>query len=146
MNTIYELFQKEKQTNINQFYRAHKYIVSCSRRDEIWVARVSTTIVACGFIRPYVDSCKSQSYRLLRSVLVSPEYRSQGVASKLLSTIFINDHPETYTLCVSELIPLYRKFGFEVVTGNIENEALPKAWQKEIKKGLNLLLRPSAHS
>ena len=60
-------------------------------------------------IRPYSDC------RELGSVVVLPNYRGGGIARQLIETLLAKEAGDVYLDCERSKIPLYTRFGFEVI-------------------------------
>jgi ribosomal protein S18 acetylase RimI-like enzyme len=67
--------------------------------------------VGIGQVKPHRDGSKE-----VASLVVDPELRGRGIASRLMSRL-IQDHPiPLWLVCRSELVEFYRRFGFQAVT------------------------------
>jgi amino-acid N-acetyltransferase len=67
-------------------------------------------VIGCGQVKPHSDGTNE-----LASIAVLPEWRNKGVARRIIEYL-LEQHPgRIYLTCQSQLGPLYRKFGFEVV-------------------------------
>jgi N-acetylglutamate synthase-like GNAT family acetyltransferase len=67
-------------------------------------------IIGCGQLKPHYDGSVEIS-----SIAVLPEWRGKGVARRVIEYLLAQHPGQLYLTCRSELGPLYRKFGFEVV-------------------------------
>ena len=131
--------QAANQRDINQFYRLHRLNVNCHRGDEIVVVGDGTDIIGCGFNRVYKSLNNDRQDWLMRSLFINQAYRNQGLGTELVRALSAHHQGPLFTLCQIPLVPFYQQAGFEQCKphGN-----LPIVWQKDIKKGLSLLLRP----
>ncbi|WP_440055178.1 GNAT family N-acetyltransferase [Pseudoalteromonas sp. T1lg65] len=96
---------------VNKFYNLHRARGRAARHDQIWVAKVGSSIIAACRIQPV------ESYWLIVGVLVAPKYRKQGIASALLAQATIQFRQENhdkplYTFCYSHLILFYKALNF----------------------------------
>jgi amino-acid N-acetyltransferase len=74
-------------------------------------------VIGCAQIKPHRDGSQE-----LASLVVTPEWRGQGVARAIIERL-LRDHPgEMYLMCRSSLGPLYKKFGFR----EVEQNEMPK--------------------
>lgn len=120
---------------VNHFYKYHKQNVSCHLQDQIAITENEMgMILGTAFIRCYAE------YNLMRSLLVAPNCRRQGIATELVTALLTSVDTDVYLTCRSEFIEFYRKFNFVVRQNN--NECLPNIILKEHKKGLTIMYRP----
>jgi amino-acid N-acetyltransferase len=91
----------------------------------IWSARINPTglnwrhflvavdsegnLIACGQIKPHTGGLSE-----LASIAVQQEFRSMGIARRIIEQL-LRENPFTlYLYCRSQLQPFYEKFGFSV--------------------------------
>lgn len=67
-------------------------------------------VIGCGQIKHHADGSEE-----LASIAVLPEWRSKGVARRIIGRLLENHPGRLYLTCRSALVPMYQKFGFEVV-------------------------------
>lgn len=72
----------------------------------------SGEVVACAQIKPHRDGSQE-----LASLVVSPEYRGQGIARLIMEHLIQHHAGDLYLMCRASLGAFYRKFGFEAVAG-----------------------------
>ncbi|MFN2148306.1 MAG: GNAT family N-acetyltransferase, partial [Anaerolineales bacterium] len=70
----------------------------------------SGDIVGCVQTRPHRGGARE-----LASLYVRPEWRRRGVGARLVQAILERESPPLWLTCRSELVPFYRRFGFEPV-------------------------------
>ena len=90
---------------INKFYKSQKYNRTASREDTVWVAKSDSTIIA-GCIFKQVFGCQ-----FLTGVFVCPEFRSKGVARKLLTNA-LKEQQQVITFPIAALASFYTGLGF----------------------------------
>jgi N-acetylglutamate synthase-like GNAT family acetyltransferase len=67
-------------------------------------------VIGCGQVKPHSDGSIE-----LASIAVLPDWRSKGVARRIIEYL-LEQHPgRIYLTCQSELGPMYQKFGFQVI-------------------------------
>ena len=124
-----------QQKAVNQFFKRYKTNVSCHSRDLVFYAENGFHgIVAAVLLRLIPNTDKY----LLRSLYVAPEYRSKGIARALCEFVLLNHGESCWTLCKPELADFYQSLGFIVTT----QAPVSTAVEKQIKKGLILMIRP----
>ena len=65
-------------------------------------------VIGCGQIKPHQDgSCE------LASLVIDPDYRSQGIARTLIERLIGIHEGDLYLMCRASLGGFYEKFGFE---------------------------------
>lgn len=67
-------------------------------------------VVGCGQLKPH-----GKEVLELASVVVSHEYRNQGVGRAIIEHLLVNSPRPLYLMCRSRLEPLYEKFGFRAI-------------------------------
>jgi len=67
-------------------------------------------VIGCGQVKPHSDGSIE-----LASIAVLPEWRNHGIARRIIEYL-LEQHPgRIYLTCQSQLGPMYRKFGFQVL-------------------------------
>jgi N-acetylglutamate synthase-like GNAT family acetyltransferase len=67
-------------------------------------------VIGCGQVKLHSDGTSE-----LASIAVLPEWRSKGVAHRIIEYL-LEQHPgRMYLTCQSQLGPMYQKFGFQVI-------------------------------
>jgi N-acetylglutamate synthase-like GNAT family acetyltransferase len=67
-------------------------------------------VIGCGQVKPHSDGSIE-----LASIAVLPDWRSKGVARRIIEYL-LEQHPDRiYLTCQSDLGPMYQKFGFQVI-------------------------------
>jgi amino-acid N-acetyltransferase len=106
-------------------------------RDLVWDAHLNPTgldwrrfvvgvnargvVIACAQIKPHRDGSQE-----LASLVVSPEYRGNGIARKLMEHLIRHHTGDLYLMCRASLGGFYRKFGFSAV----DVEEMPPYFQR----------------
>lgn len=133
-----------RQRELNKFYKKHKQNVSCNLSDKVYISTSECNEIVAAVI---VRSLPNTQKHLLRSLFVSSEYRNKGIASSLCRFAISNQVEAVFTLFEPELLALYTNLGFQRVNAvdwqALENE--PQI-QKQIKKGLLLMSKPSQNN
>ncbi len=91
-----------RQVNINPTGLSWKRFVVAVDTDE--------TIIGCGQVKPHKDGSQE-----LASIAVLPEWRSQGIARRIIEDLLAHYPGRLYLMCRSTLEPLYQKFGFQAI-------------------------------
>ncbi|MBQ4850797.1 GNAT family N-acetyltransferase [Pseudoalteromonas sp. MMG012] len=91
---------------INKFYQQFSVRGRATKQDQCWVVK-STEIIAGCLIQSKDDAL------LLSTVFVHPEYRSQGFAKSLLTSVLQSQNEVLYTFSYRKLDGFYRQLGFE---------------------------------
>ena len=66
-------------------------------------------VIACGQIKPHAGNLLE-----LASIAVRPEFRSMGIARKIIGQLLDETPSPHYLYCRSQLQPFYERFGFSV--------------------------------
>ncbi|CAM4097001.1 GNAT family N-acetyltransferase [Pseudoalteromonas byunsanensis] len=90
---------------INKFYQRHKGRGRAIKQDQNWVVKAPEIIAACR-----VQHKEGELF--LSSVLVSEEYRNQGVACTLLAQVIAYQNSTLYTFAYRHLLGFYQRLGF----------------------------------
>ena len=67
-------------------------------------------VIGCGQVKPHRDGSRE-----LASLVVCKPWRNQGVARALIDALTEHEMKPLWLTCASDLVPFYRKFGFEEV-------------------------------
>lgn len=135
MSIQYTLCSPSQQKLANKFYKKFKTNVSCNLNDKVYCALTSEgEVVGAVMIR----AIETRPEYLLRSLYVNPEHRGQGIASSLCKLALKSHNSACFTLCEPSLLNFYQVLGFNVSNERVDSVAI----NKQIKKGLSLLLRP----
>lgn len=67
-------------------------------------------VIGCAQIKSHRDGSQE-----LASLVVSPDYRGQGIARSLVARLTSNHEGDLYLTCGSSLGEFYEKFGFELI-------------------------------
>jgi N-acetylglutamate synthase-like GNAT family acetyltransferase len=70
---------------------------------------LNNKIIGCGQMKPH-----SGGLLELASIAVRPEYRSLGIARRIIEQLIMENPTTLYLYCRSRLQPFYEKFGFTV--------------------------------
>lgn len=97
-----------------------------------WIVEYQGWAVACGKVVPH------KSYVVLCNVVVSPEYRQQGIGSFLVSSIAQKTRLPLYLACMPERLTFYRRLGFV----KVEPQSLNSDLRRELGLTLNSKLLP----
>ena len=136
---ITSLYKQNNQRQINHFYRNQGRSVSCNNNDIIATITFNGCYIGAGFIRQSKSKTGDNYFALLRSILIAEPYRHQGAGSQIVNLLLDNCNNDVFTICETNLKKYYEKFGFRQIE---LPKTSPKSWEKEIKKGLILMIRP----
>ncbi|MBW8012590.1 MAG: GNAT family N-acetyltransferase [Chloroflexi bacterium] len=90
-------------------------------------------VVGCGQLKPHRDGSVE-----LASIVVTPKWRSRGVARAIIEHLITAHDGALYLLCQSSLGSMYEKFGFET----LDPQEMPKFFRRVSKlAGLTDVLR-----
>jgi N-acetylglutamate synthase-like GNAT family acetyltransferase len=78
-------------------------------------------VIGCGQLKPH-----GRETLELASIVVSSEYRKQGVGRAIIEHLLAESPRPLYLMCRSRLEPLYEKFGFRA----IDYEDMPRYFQR----------------
>lgn len=96
-------------TTIKRMIRAERLDPSSLDWQNFLVAEQDAQIIGIGQIKPYPD------YQELGSLLVLPNYRSQGIAAGLIEALEAKAQRPLYLLCERKMQPYYARFGYQVI-------------------------------
>lgn len=95
---------------VDRFYRNHGYKVKCTRHERVFVLEAESG----GFIAAVRLVPQSSGHFWLRNMLVAPEYRGHGLATRLLNEFRPVIFPwGCYCFALPHLTNLYQQMGFE---------------------------------
>jgi len=106
---VIKQLESVKTPLINKFYTLYKVRGRANKQDQLWVAYDNHTMIA---------ACRLQhkpTFLFLSTVFVAPEYRSTGVATKLLSTLLNQQADAVYTFAYQHITDFYQSLGFNQV-------------------------------
>lgn len=78
-------------------------------------------VIGCGQIKPH-----GADIREMASIAVSPEYRGQGIARKIIEELLRKTSRPLYLMCMAHNGRMYEKFGFETIS----YEQMPRYFQR----------------
>jgi N-acetylglutamate synthase-like GNAT family acetyltransferase len=78
-------------------------------------------VIGCGQLKPHGKETIE-----LASIVVSSEYRNQGVGRAIIEHLLVGSPRPLYLMCRSRLEPLYEKFGFRAIA----YEDMPRYFQR----------------
>ena len=81
-------------------------------------------VIGCGQLKPHGKETLE-----LASIVVSSEYRNQGVGRAIIEHLLVESPRPLYLMCRSRLEPLYEKFGFRAIA----YEDMPRYFQRIAK-------------
>ena len=118
MNLIFRQAIKADKKEIKRFYKKQQYSAKFMGLDHCFIAEKDTIIIASVIISKLTDN--NQQY-FLHALAVDRSYQNQGLASKLLkyatNHIATKEQPTAIVcFCNPDLIPLYQKTGFNLLT------------------------------
>ena len=85
-------------------------------------------VIACGQVKPHGADIQEMA-----SIAVSPAYRGQGIARKIIEGLLGKTSRPVYLMCMGHNGPMYEKFEFK----SIPYEQMPRYFQR-IKKIFNI--------
>ncbi|MBQ4832864.1 GNAT family N-acetyltransferase [Pseudoalteromonas sp. MMG010] len=94
---------------VNKFYANYSVRGRAKKHDDVWVVYHNFEIVAACRIQNKSD------FLFLSTVFVAPDYRLQGLAKKLLSSVLLHYSDVIYTFAYTPLIHFYTELGFNQV-------------------------------
>jgi N-acetylglutamate synthase-like GNAT family acetyltransferase len=100
-------YQLSETRVLNHFYKLNKDKARAKPNDLMYAA-ISNDKTPCAALRllPY------EQFLFLRSVLTSPDYRGQGIASALIQYAINQNSCPIYTLPTPLAVSLYKRLGF----------------------------------
>ncbi|MFJ2981089.1 MULTISPECIES: GNAT family N-acetyltransferase [unclassified Pseudomonas] len=90
---------------LNHFYKQHGSRMRAAGDGELWVAR-SGEVIAGLSLSPVAGG------HWLTGLLVAPQWRSQGVAARLVEAALAQAHGCTWLFCHPDLQAFYQRLGF----------------------------------
>jgi len=81
-------------------------------------------VIGCGQLKPHGKETLE-----LASIVVSSEYRNQGIGRAIIEHLLAESPRPLYLMCRSRLKPLYEKFGFRAIA----YEDMPRYFQRIAK-------------
>jgi GNAT superfamily N-acetyltransferase len=104
---------------VNKFYTQHRVRGRANKQDQVWVAYYNQNIVA---------ACRVQDktqFLFLSTLFVASQYRSKGLAKKLLLSLLKQQNKMVYTFAYKNIADLYYAIGFDsLLTCNPQLSAL----------------------
>jgi amino-acid N-acetyltransferase len=95
-------------------------------------------VIGCGQVKPVPGGVRE-----LASIVVKPRWRGKGVARALIERLMRESGPPLWLTCTSELVSLYRRFGFEEST----EQETPRYFRRlqRLAKVFGLLIGPGRY-
>ncbi|UTA47861.1 GNAT family N-acetyltransferase [Simiduia sp. 21SJ11W-1] len=119
----------------NQFYKRVDKRLKARADDVVWTAQHQGQTVAALRLRPLPTGD-----HLLTGVLVDPEFRTRGIAKRLLAEASIDfSRRYLYLFCEPQLAPLYNTAGFVQVQKIDMPDHLVGRWQAYQRKTPELI-------
>ena len=78
-------------------------------------------VIACGQVKPHGADLQEMA-----SIAVSPAYRGQGIARKIIEELLSKTSRPVYLMCMGHNGPMYEKFEFK----SIPYEQMPRYFQR----------------
>lgn len=78
-------------------------------------------VIACGQVKPHGADLQEMA-----SIAVSPAYRGQGIARKIIEELLSKTSRPLYLMCMGHNGPMYEKFGFK----SVPYEQMPRYFQR----------------
>ena len=78
-------------------------------------------VIACGQVKPHGADLQEMA-----SIAVSPAYRGQGIARKIIEELLSKTSRPVYLMCMGHNGPMYEKFEFR----SIPYEQMPRYFQR----------------
>ena len=82
-------------------------------------------LIGCGQIRVHGDGSRE-----LASIAVQENWRQQGVATRIITTLLNGEQGNVWLMCQTEMVPFYEKFSFYEV---LQLEDLPPHFRRIIR-------------
>lgn len=121
---------------LKKMYKQHYPSTKVKAEETIIVGQLNQALVGVVRLR------KVDQYRLLTGMLVVPEHRSKGLASKLLDYCTRQQHLDNSVYCFAyaHLTNLYHKHGFKEITLDDTPGALNQLYLRYSRSGKNLVI------
>lgn len=78
-------------------------------------------VIACGQVKPHGADIQEMA-----SIAVSPAYRGQGIARKIIEELLSKTSRPVYLMCMGHNGPMYEKFEFK----SVPYEQMPRYFQR----------------
>jgi len=118
---------------LNKFYALEKAKSKASSHDIVWITKHLDIIIAAARLAPLPGN-----YRLLTGVYVAVDYRSQGIARRLVSQCCLNQE-SIYTFALSPLEAFYQQLGFTTLTASDLPCELAQRFNAYVKQGRKIV-------
>ena len=125
----FQLAEKSQKKDIQRFYRQHNYSAGFMGLDSCYLVKANKQIIACVI---HSQLFEKNSQDLLHALLVSPNFRQQKIASRLIN-YSCTFHGHTVCFAEQTLAPLYLSLAFK--PGKVEQltTALANRYQQYLK-------------
>jgi amino-acid N-acetyltransferase len=100
------------------------------------VAEDDGAFVGCGQIKPHTDGALE-----LASLAVVPERQGAGIGALLVRALVERAPGELYLTCLNNMVPYYRRFGFE----EVGVEAMPRSL-KTVYRAAKMFSKLTGHT
>lgn len=122
MNTVqYTPLEPALRPLLNKFYRSHGSAMRTSSGATFWVARDGEIIAGLN-LRPVSGG------QWLTGLLVAPEQRGKGLATRLMEHALREASSPTWLFCHPELASLYQRSGFT------ETDEMPASLEEKLMR------------
>ncbi|WP_022946330.1 GNAT family N-acetyltransferase [Pseudoalteromonas ruthenica] len=92
---------------VNKFYQAYGARGRASKADQVWVARADSGIIGAARLLHLSEDL------LLVGVFIAPQWRQQGVARELISTVCQHQKQPVFSFIYAHLAAFYLSLGFQ---------------------------------
>lgn len=135
---ILEILDPPRFPLAKQFYKQANYHAHVGKEDEVYILRdcaLNNTIIAA------VRLVKSDHYLILRSMVVSPKYRGQGLGSILLEFLAPHlSHRDCWCFPFEWLNSFYSQINFQQLDPDLAPAAIRESYLRYIRQGKKLIL------
>lgn len=129
---LFNKSKKEDKKHIKNFYKTERYSASFMGYDHCYTASYNNKIIGCAILS-YIN--QGNEYALLHALYITPLYRNNGYANKLINHV-CNEHKHIVCFADKSLHGLYKKNGFiNTLPKNIPNDLQQRFNRYAIKNG-----------
>lgn len=136
LSYTFQLIEPARLALVDRFYRSHGYKIKCAANEQVFALldEARDFIAAARFVP------QSSGHYWLRNVLVAPQQRGQGLASRLLIASKPGIAPQgCYCFALPHLTEFYRRLDFDLNPSHCPADILAN-YQKYRSRGRDWVL------